>query len=462
MEKRGAVNWTIGKLLNIVLLVVVLVLIVYGMTTGGLNPLIDNLGAKFDEVQIFMGFEEDFYEGCYSSKISDIDKGDDFLKSLGVSENDAFLEICRDGACTVNGSGIGKYRLLKGNIDKFENGGWVRYFYYDRIFAGRDYWEKYNAGVDLLESLGLGDIYDGALSRRFVLFGDGLGFNNNVTAVWQNGKWVVQENREKVEYFEEDDGINAFVNIVNDGLNDNVFFGYDSLKNMNKVFLAQGGVGNFIKPGGDDCSVYCNYGGFYRTEGVDSNAKCSHGTLKNNGFCCCTGKDFGFDVFGDVVEWKEIGDLIGDSGWLGYYNKIDNDNEVDKLNTEFAKIEANLLKEAEVSSDEILKMKSLVGKKVLVDGKEFVVSLDESGYFPVVVFDSGKDKFGLELGAFSKVESELFGDVALRYFPVYLVEWSGSEWKRVGDEEVYRLTKDKFDEVVFGDLISKFLRSKCK
>ncbi|MFH0808280.1 MAG: hypothetical protein V1888_01555 [archaeon] len=465
MGKRGAVDWTIGKLLNIVLLVIILVLIVYGMTSGGLVPLFENLGAKFDEVQILFGFEENFYQGCYASNVADLGGGPEFLKSLGIDGAIVSLNVCRDGVCNLSIGGVGEYRVVSGKIDKFVNGGWVRYYYYDKILAGKVNWERYNAGVDLLESSGLSDLYNGALTRKFVLFGDGNGVGENVTAVWQNGVWVIQENSKVARYFESDnEAIDAFVSFVDNVYDDKVFWGYDSMKGMNELFDLQGGVKNFVSPGGSDCSVYCGEGKFNpRPRGADSNYGCSYGTLRNNGACCCTWKDYGFDVV-DVNEknnWNVIGDYVGNEGSLSSYDELDSKKEVEVLKSRFVETKAMLLGESRISEESVLKMRELIGKKVLIVGVEYIVSLDESGYFPIVVFDSGLKKFGLELGAFSKVESELFGDEPLRYFPVYLVEFKYGEWVRVGDEQVYRLSKKKFDEAVVGDLIGKFLRSKC-
>jgi hypothetical protein len=53
-KKRGSVDWTIGKLLAIVLLIVVIVIVIWGLTTGGLTPLIERTGGKFDEVLILL------------------------------------------------------------------------------------------------------------------------------------------------------------------------------------------------------------------------------------------------------------------------------------------------------------------------------------------------------------------------------------------------------------------------
>ena len=57
-RKRGATQWTIGKLMTIVLLVIVLALVVYGVSTKGLNPLIERAGGMFDSVQLMFGFGE--------------------------------------------------------------------------------------------------------------------------------------------------------------------------------------------------------------------------------------------------------------------------------------------------------------------------------------------------------------------------------------------------------------------
>ena len=58
LRKVGATQWTIGKLMTMVLLVIVLALVVYGVSTKGLNPLIEKAGGMFDSVQILFGVKE--------------------------------------------------------------------------------------------------------------------------------------------------------------------------------------------------------------------------------------------------------------------------------------------------------------------------------------------------------------------------------------------------------------------
>jgi len=71
MGKRGAVNWTVGKLINIVLLVMVLALVIYGISSGGLNPLMKNLEQKFEEGKYFLDsiFGRSSIEECYSASV---------------------------------------------------------------------------------------------------------------------------------------------------------------------------------------------------------------------------------------------------------------------------------------------------------------------------------------------------------------------------------------------------------
>ena len=51
----GAVEWSVGKLMSIVLLIVVLVLVIYGVSSGGLMPLFERAERMFDEVLLFFG-----------------------------------------------------------------------------------------------------------------------------------------------------------------------------------------------------------------------------------------------------------------------------------------------------------------------------------------------------------------------------------------------------------------------
>lgn len=53
-KKKASVDWTVGKLLTLVLAVVVVILVIWGTTTGGLNPLIERTGGQFNEILILL------------------------------------------------------------------------------------------------------------------------------------------------------------------------------------------------------------------------------------------------------------------------------------------------------------------------------------------------------------------------------------------------------------------------
>ncbi len=57
--RKGAVDWTVGKLLSYVLLIIVLVLVIYGFSTGGFIPLKDKIMGQIDEALILLHFKDD-------------------------------------------------------------------------------------------------------------------------------------------------------------------------------------------------------------------------------------------------------------------------------------------------------------------------------------------------------------------------------------------------------------------
>ena len=86
-NKSGATEWTIGKLLSLILLVIFLVLVIWGYTTGGLNPLIQKAEGKFDEVLILFHLKDGGNTNLkcvtyQNMKIDGIDQVGDFTQCL--------------------------------------------------------------------------------------------------------------------------------------------------------------------------------------------------------------------------------------------------------------------------------------------------------------------------------------------------------------------------------------------
>ena len=419
MRKRAGIDLTVGKILNIALLSVVLVLVSYGVSQGGLIPLKDKIESKIDSVAIMIGWGDDISSGeCYSEKVANFGGGKGFLEELRIGDRDAVLNVCAGRICNISGGGLDSYRVSEGSFEKFEDGEWG---VYDSVFVGpagsiKFNWELYNAGVGILDNIEIKKLYDEGFTQRFVLYGDGAGLNEEIYAVWQNGYWRVVEGRDWENKFflgrfygemtihyngtDDDLAIDSFVKVVRGGYDDKVFWKETIPIVSDREYIS----------------------------GV------SHG--------------------------ESIETLVGDLGFWGSSDELDDDDEVAKLKLEFAKKKRGYLNDAVVSVDELGEI--ITAKEVIINGEAFSIEIEKDGNFPIVVFSSSNEKFGLRYGARAKINSNLIEGVKLRYFPVSLVEWDVQEWKEIGNEEYYRLPENYFEEVRRATLISQFLKEKCR
>ena len=93
MKKRGAVYWTISKLIKWILLIVLLALIIVGVVTGALTPLFEQVGGKINEVALLLGIGGNAAEeGCKPIQYVD--------KNLNVCSKDVAsgsIKVCNDG-----------------------------------------------------------------------------------------------------------------------------------------------------------------------------------------------------------------------------------------------------------------------------------------------------------------------------------------------------------------------------
>lgn len=140
----------IEKLIGIILLAVFLVLVLYGVTHEGLNPLFEQVGGKFDEVQIMLNLKDDVaFQGCYSEKVSNLGGGDDFLRQIGAEGRDVIFNVCRDATCNISIDSVGDYMTFDGKFYKLYAGKWIEYnsvFLWDVNFV-KFRKELYNFGV---------------------------------------------------------------------------------------------------------------------------------------------------------------------------------------------------------------------------------------------------------------------------------------------------------------------------
>lgn len=225
--KKAAVNWTIGKLINIVLLTVVMALLIYGLTTGGLNPLIEEVEGRFNEVLIMLNFKEGVSsEECFKADVASLGKGSEFLKDVGLEGNNVVMNVCRTRMCNFTGE-LSEYRNNKGGFEKFDEGEWKTW---DKLFVGdlasvKFDWELYRAVSDVLEKgEGVDFLKNPRDTKKFVLTGDGSGFDEKIVLTWQNGVWVLRVGSLFNVFEDDDEAIDVFARSVWGGDDDIVTY----------------------------------------------------------------------------------------------------------------------------------------------------------------------------------------------------------------------------------------------
>ncbi len=437
LGKVGAVNWTIGKLLNIILLVLLLVLVIYGVTTHGLNPLIKNLGQKFDDA-VFMlkdvssrfGLGNSPYNNCYVASVAGIDGGPKFLKELGLDSNsDVVINYGCDNVCNISGADLGEYRVKEGAFERFEKGEWVEYDLSPKeMFKVKFRWELYNGATNILDEGPVREIYNKMVTKSFVLYGDGVGIGKDVFAIWRNGVWVVREGN-KVIYngISDDYALSLFKSRVDTMYDDHVFF-KESAPEIRGV------------------------------ESIGENVPTKEYIEKARS---------GFKVEG---VWRPINELVG-----GTNIELDDSGELDRLKREFSNIKKEMIKESVLSDEDVSNLKSFVdGKSFNIDEDKFILGIEWSklGYVISISSGSKEKRYGLRFNAYEKLVNEA---VHLRNYPLSLVSSHTSlvgsglrkgsyvtSWVDEGDELNYKMPEDYFKKGYRGYLVGQFLKSKCK
>lgn len=222
-DKKGATDWTIGRLIVIVLAGVVLVLLAFGIKNG-MVPNIEEIGGYMDRVGASLNFwnTTEFYE-CIPYVVTDFSGGSEFLKKLGKEKELVELHSCRDSSCKFEGGDLDDYELMLGEFRKLTDRAWVKY---ENLFSGdvdftKDGWEMYHGGTDFLKKEGVVDMFGDVSTKQFFLKGDGSGGDEKVEMVWQDGVWTFSEEGEVDRKFTDDsEALEFFSDKVWDPLND--------------------------------------------------------------------------------------------------------------------------------------------------------------------------------------------------------------------------------------------------
>lgn len=131
-DKKATSQWTMTKLISFILLIIILVLVIYGVSQGQMKPLLDRVGAKFDDVLIWLGLRDidSVDNDCYVEKVISYSGGEKLVEEVGAG---GLLTFCRE-YCQVDfedGKGSFKLDLKYSTLGKYketyvvESGAWM-------------------------------------------------------------------------------------------------------------------------------------------------------------------------------------------------------------------------------------------------------------------------------------------------------------------------------------------------
>lgn len=148
-NKKAASSWSIGKLLSIVLVVTLVILLIYGFSSGSIYKLYDNLDNFYNNVAYYFVGGDDYEGGQGSYTINAV-----------ILDEEREVLVDTQGYCSVNIEELGKrYGLNPAKqLVLLERGGWadvdfvnlevVDFFYRDLIESFREYYQNLKIGVN--------------------------------------------------------------------------------------------------------------------------------------------------------------------------------------------------------------------------------------------------------------------------------------------------------------------------
>jgi hypothetical protein len=415
MKKIGSTEWTIGKLLTFVLLIVFLILVVYGISTGGFKPLIEKVSGQIDSVLILFHIKDDNggSSTCNSILIKNLDGGNELLNYLKLTDESAYLEVCKSGSCTMYNAGADNYFLKNNalyNLRKGEKLGDIT-----TTFNSEDiekYFQLFNGLMNIKTSddKTVKDYFLGRFTEQFILKGERKD-GSVVYAVWGNGQWIIE--RKFLKTFSgwrwgsvyvgqnNNDAINAFSKIVESGI------GYD-----------------------------------YIIKYTYSSAK-DPSSWKNN-------------------KWLSIDYIID-----GDNSKIDNEAETSKLKEFFNKHKNQMVEATELSEEKVEELKQSVNSQTIEsDGKNHIINTitsEVSPYFEISLDDekyrvmfNGADIIKARMEALKGVDYSN----AIPYFADFFYA-DGSFWQFFQESKYLHLPKNSFDTFYKNSKIKFFMQEYC-
>ena len=409
-DRRGTVGLTTQKIILAVLLLLLLGLVIYGYTTGAFIPLKEKFVGAFDEVTLLIksfGDDSDGAEGCIVSDLMTYDSDSRGLFDLfGVSENsNSTFTACRDRVCYLN---IGENKF------KMDNG----YFY---ATLG----SHLSPADDFVIREGMGnvsfyrDLYEASL--EFLLSAQGV-------STVRGGKMGADYSSGSLE-------------IVTG-------------KKMDKFnLMAYGDL--------DKKTSYRAYAEWEQGEWEVKDLEIPHAGYNGSDYNLAlaefykivhTDRIFDLDIRANIGSTqKNLNEIVG-----GWNNELDSKKELETL-TQFTRdFLDGTTRKSKPSVEEVNKLKTLVdGKTLVVDGKTFLMSVEDRAGYPLIRMSSGEEVYGLSfssnLGVWTFADSN----------PLGLFKPSEGKWVLIEGKHLYKVTGEKFDEIIKLNKVYDFLNERC-
>jgi len=460
VRKKGSTEWTVGKLLSLVLLVVLLALVIWGISTGGLNPLIEKAGGMFDSVALLFGYGDIGVSevDCVKEFLIESSSGESLLDILEIEGDDRSLiywESCRSGVCSFKNNlaeGIDSYFILKGKFFKYDDSGKegvpILLLDEDESLA-RFYSSLYNSvwGIDGEGGYGVDNYFYERITRQIILYGDGDGKGREVYAVWGNGGWLIMEDigqDAKIAWtqhgpIETAGKTTSWVTIYPGNLDDfgeGYVYEKDSLGVESRSDISDVAIDRFLELTEGDSIYYliASYDDFKGKAGPYSKG-----------------------------SWMSINDIVGNDG---RNSRVDKKEEISVLKS-WAKTQVKMFSTDDDAYSNYNKIKEMIDDEVVeVGGEEYILGVDYNNENVAIEMVSDKNKYRLNFAGIGPVSDVMWvltgtpGDFS-RFIYSELQKFNGASWEGVSESFQYDLPSDFHDLNYKRAKIYEFLGKRC-
>lgn len=410
INERGSVGLTTQKIILAVLLLLLLALVIYGYVSGGFIPLKEKFVGAYDELTLLMaswGDDPDGVEGCRVSSLVNYDSdSEELLRLFEVKDGyGSTFTACQGRICYIDIGG-NKFKI---NKERF-------YITFNKSYSLSDHF-IFN---DTPEQLSFyRDLYESSV--EFLLTTQGA-------------------STERTGVKNTDFSPSSLEIIAGKNMSRFNLMAYKDFKDKESFLASLEWVEGEFEVRDVDDSIIVYRGGDY--------------ILALNAFYELVHPNWWFDlqVRSNVGNsQKKLSEIVGGSN-----DELDSTEELQTLQKFVYDFMNKEVLEAKPSIEDSNKLSTLIsGKSIVVDGKTFLLSIEDHAGYPVLKMSSGEEVYGLSFS--SNLGIWTFADSN----PLALFRYSEGKWVLIEGKPFYKLTNDKFEEVSNFNQVYNFLEKRC-